>query len=91
MYFTVSVGFLSGTVLNIYYYIINHVRMMEDNSYNSIWDHGSEMVPISSDIFIFKETPTVHVRPLQLLSYALESSLSIMELQWPELLIMRTF
>ena len=32
-----------------------------------------------------------YLGPLQLLSYALEIGLSIMELLWPEYLIMRTF
>ena len=32
-----------------------------------------------------------HLCPLQLLSYTLEISLSIMELQWPEFLIMHSF
>ena len=32
-----------------------------------------------------------HLCPLQLLSYALEISLSIMELQWPEFVIVCTF
>ena len=32
-----------------------------------------------------------HLYPLQLLSYALEISLPIMDLQWPEFLITRTF
>ena len=58
--------------------------------YIYIWDRGSEKGP-STYFFKFSNYSKGHLCPLQLLSYALEISPSIMELQWPEFLITRTF
>ena len=57
--------------------------------YIYIWDHGSEKGP--STCFQIISVSKRHLCPLQLLSYTLEIGLSIMELQWPEILITRTF
>ena len=58
-----------------------------------IWDRGSEKGPSA---YIFSSFQVIsyskrHLCPLQLLSYALKISLSIMGLQGPEFLITRTF
>ena len=54
-----------------------------------IWGQGSEKGP--SACFLIISYSKRHLCPLQFLSYALEISLSIMELQGPEFLIARTF
>ena len=51
------------------------------------WDRGSEKRP--STCFQIISYSKRYLCPLQLLSYALKISLSIMELQWPEFLITR--
>ena len=53
-----------------------------------IWGQGAkrDLVHIFSSFQIISYSKR-HLYPLQLLSYALEISLSIMELQWPEFLI----
>ena len=55
-----------------------------------IWDRGSEKGPCAY-FFKFSSHSYSPMSDLQLLSYALEIRLSIMELQWPEFFITRIY